>query len=35
MKETVQPLVQLLTRADMKERYGSEAGERQVELIFY
>lgn len=34
MKETQVPLVQLLTRADLKERFGSE-GQDKIELLFY
>lgn len=33
MKELQVPLVQLLARKDLKERYGS--GEGKVELLFY
>ena len=33
MKETQAPLAQLLTRAELKERYG--ATQSQVELLFF
>lgn len=33
MKETQVPLVQLLTRPDLKERFGS--GEGKIELLFF
>lgn len=33
MKETEVPLVQLLTRDDLKSRYG--ASEKKIELLFY
>ena len=35
MKETQQPLLQLLTRQSLRGRYGPEAGEKQISLIFY
>lgn len=33
MKDTQPPLVQLLSRRDLKDRYGAEDG--KVELLFY
>jgi len=33
MKETQAPLIQLLSREDLKERYGT--SEKKIELLFY
>jgi hypothetical protein len=33
MRETYEPLLRLLTRSELKERYGSES--QKVQLLFY